>query len=1002
MRLHRLELAAFGPYPGTVVVDLDRLSADGLFLLHGETGAGKTTLLDAVAFALFGRVPGVRNDAKRLRCDLADPHTRTEVTVEASVGPIRFAITRNPEYLRLKANGRGQTSERHRVLLRWIGPGPAGRAADDLTRADDVGEAIRDLLGMSADQFFQVVLLPQGDFARFLRADTADREDLLERLFDTGRFGDIEEWFVRLRRDSHARLAILQEEVDTHTARVVEAAGLAERPEHADAAWVAALVDELTERAVAARAAAQENGRRRAEAATRLRDARDLHLRQQRWAEIRRELAHLDERAAALAAEQAGLAAAERAAPAAAAAARAGELAAEAHRARRRLASAGHAVAELESTRPMAEDGVPFDCASAGEPGVDHRRLRTRAGADRERAGTLHALADLAAEQQSDQRRAAELGLARPATERARDVAAAELVGLPDQLEDVRRRAARAREAAARLVQSRQLLVAARTTAEAAGRLPGARAAAQRASVAAAVAVDVHQRAVDRRQQLAEQRIAGMAGELGAVLADGQGCPVCGSTQHPHPAVAADAPIGPDDMAAAVEAERTAGVARHDTEQRRAAALATLASTESAAGGLDQAAAASARDAIQIALADDQRIADELPDLEHRMSGLVRHREQLVTERERCAATLVALDRDLAGLSDRIAGRAARLAAACAGHPSLEHRRTFLLRRADALDAWAAAAETCASADLAARTAAEAAEREALAGGFSDAAAAHRAAELDVDAVRGRIRAAEDRRTALEGRLAAPDLAGIESTEPVNLELPTRLAAEADTAHGAANSAADAATARCAQVGAAVERLRRSWETRDPVAAEDAELAALADVVAGRGQNHRAMSLRAYVLAAKLREVAVAGSARLERMSGGRYTFVHTSAKESRGRSGGLGLDVLDGWSGQTRPTRTLSGGETFLASLALALGLSDVVAAESGGRVLDTLFIDEGFGTLDADVLELVMATLDELRSGGRIVGLVSHVDDLRQRIPSRLRVRTGPAGSELEMSVA
>ncbi len=199
-----------------------------------------------------------------------------------------------------------------------------------------------------------------------------------------------------------------------------------------------------------------------------------------------------------------------------------------------------------------------------------------------------------------------------------------------------------------------------------------------------------------------------------------------------------------------------------------------------------------------------------------------------------------------------------------------------------------------------------------------------------------------------------------------------------------------------------MDRLRRAWDDRDPVAAQDAELAALAEVVAGRGQNHRAMSLRAYVLAAKLQEVAVAGSARLERMSGGRYTFVHSSARESRGRSGGLGLDVLDGWSGQTRPTRTLSGGETFLASLALALGLSDVVAAESGGRVLDTLFIDEGFGTLDADILELVMATLDELRSGGRIVGLVSHVDELRQRIPSRLRVRTGPAGSELEMSVA
>jgi exonuclease SbcC len=1002
MRLHRLELAAFGPYPGTVVVDLDRLSADGLFLLHGETGAGKTTLLDAVAFALFGRVPGVRNDAKRLRCDLADPHTRTEVTVEASVGPIRFAITRNPEYLRLRADGRGQTTERHRVLLRWIGPGPAGRPAIDLTRADDVGEAVRDLLGMSADQFFQVVLLPQGDFARFLRADTADREDLLERLFDTGRFGDIEEWFVRLRRDSHARLAILQEEVDTHAARVVEAAGLVERPEHAGAAWVGALIDDLAERAVRARADAEQTGRRREEAAVTLRAARDLHLRRQRWADARRGLAELDEQAAELVADRVALAAAERAAPAAAAAVRAGELVAEAERAHRRFLIAGRAVAALESTRPAAETGLPADCAPAGDDPVDARPLRTQAGADRERAGTLLAVAELAAEQQSDQRHAAELGRARPATERARDAAAAELVGLPDQLDDVRRRADRARDASARLVQGRQLLTAAQATAEAAAQISGERAAAAKASTAAAAAVDAHHRAVDRRQQLAEQRIAGMAGELGALLTNGQDCPVCGSTEHPRPAPSADAAVGPDDMTAAVEAERRAGAARRRAEQRSAAALARLASTEAAAGGLDEAAAKAATDAIGTALAADQHLADELPDLERRLSGLLGRREQLVAERERCAATLVTLDRDLATLADRIAGRAARLAHACAGHPSPDHRRAFLLSRADASDAWAAAAEIWASADQAGRTASEAADRDAVAAGFPDAAAARRAADIDVDVVRGRIRAAEDRRTALEGRLAAPDLAGIELTESVDLEVLARAAADADAAHRAATSTADAAAARCAQVGAAVDRLRRAWESRDPAAAQDAELAALADVVAGRGQNHRAMSLRAYVLAAKLREVAAAGSARLERMSGGRYTFVHSSAKESRGRSGGLGLDVLDGWSGQTRPTRTLSGGETFLASLALALGLSDVVAAESGGRVLDTLFIDEGFGTLDADVLELVMATLDELRSGGRIVGLVSHVDDLRQRIPSRLRVRTGPAGSELEMSVA
>jgi exonuclease SbcC len=183
--------------------------------------------------------------------------------------------------------------------------------------------------------------------------------------------------------------------------------------------------------------------------------------------------------------------------------------------------------------------------------------------------------------------------------------------------------------------------------------------------------------------------------------------------------------------------------------------------------------------------------------------------------------------------------------------------------------------------------------------------------------------------------------------------------------------------------------------------AEDAaRVSALADAIAGRGQNARALSLRSYVLAARLRQVAEVAGQRLSAMSSGRYSFVHSDEREARGRSGGLGLDILDAYSGLVRPAKTLSGGESFLASLALALGLADVVAAESGGRMLDTIVIDEGFGSLDSDTLDLVMSTLDDLRAGGRVVGVVSHVDEMWQRIPSRLRVRKAAAGSTVEIT--
>ena len=206
MKLHWLEVSAFGPYPEPLRIDFDALATDGLFLLHGDTGAGKTSLLDAVAFALFGTVPGARQEAGRLRSDGAAPHTETRVTLELTVAEQRLRISRTPRYERPKSRGNGTTVAQATATLSWVGDPPPGRVAGGTDRIPEVGMAVTDLLGMNADQFFQVVLLPQGEFARFLRARTDEREELLERLFDTGRFGQVETWFADARRASAAEL----------------------------------------------------------------------------------------------------------------------------------------------------------------------------------------------------------------------------------------------------------------------------------------------------------------------------------------------------------------------------------------------------------------------------------------------------------------------------------------------------------------------------------------------------------------------------------------------------------------------------------------------------------------------------------------------------------------------------------------------------------------------------------------------------------------------------
>jgi exonuclease SbcC len=151
------------------------------------------------------------------------------------------------------------------------------------------------------------------------------------------------------------------------------------------------------------------------------------------------------------------------------------------------------------------------------------------------------------------------------------------------------------------------------------------------------------------------------------------------------------------------------------------------------------------------------------------------------------------------------------------------------------------------------------------------------------------------------------------------------------------------------------------------------------------------------VLAARLEQVSEVASCRLLDMSGGRYSFLHSDAMARHGARGGLGLDVFDEYTGTRRPTKTLSGGESFMASLALALGLADVVTAESGGVQIDTLFVDEGFGTLDPQALDAVMNVLDDLRRGGRTIGLISHVEELRTRIPTKVEVIAGRNGSRI-----
>ena len=977
MRPHRLRLTAFGPFAGTVEVDLDALSASGLFLLHGDTGAGKTTLLDAMGFALYGRVPGVRNDAKRLRSDHAAPAAHTEVQLEATLGGRRMRITRSPEYDRPKKSGTGTTTQKPKVLLEEL---VGGTWTTLSTAFREAGDEIAELVGMSADQFFQVVLLPQGEFAKFLRADSGDRAKLLEKLFGTGLYRAAEEWLVGRRITTSRAVEAARGEVALATARVALAAGVDE-PEEPTTVWaqellagaVAARVDADT--VVGAVTAARDAQRAAAEAATRLAEAQGERRRllaaqaalTARGDEIDRVRTECDD------------------------ARRAAEVAVLLAQAEVRTVE----VVAAARARQRARDGL----TAAGldvELGADDLELAA-AGA-RERTGALEALRELAGDIAHDEATARLASDEAAAAAEATAAVAHRLEQLPllrttlvAALEDARAAAVRLPSVLAR----REALLAAAADATA---VSAASSAADQLRdeilLAREKAVSLRDKAADVR----EARLEAIRFELASMLVDGDPCPVCGSLFHPDPSEVRGERVTRDDE----DTARTAA----DEAQREVEALGQrLAATEAERDGL----------LMRLAGQTAQTIEAGLDEVGREVSAL----EELAADVDARAAAVEALDAEQTVLEQQrsalsVTSAAALRRAAEADARAMSGRARLVQELGGAADLDAALAATSAVV-VAAESVVEAeaelvrAERELHALTTAAQQAAHRCGFDDIDLARAAVRTndwlaqAEQTLRVHDDACAATTAALLDPRLDVPLEPAADVAgttaalAQADARLDEATTQAATTQSRADALAGLVPALVARLDGLGPVLDEARRVRALADLCSGAGANALRMTLSSFVLAARLEEVAAAASERLLRMTQGRYSLIHTDGAARGGARSGLGLLARDTWTGQDRETSTLSGGETFLASLALALGLTDVVSAEAGGSRIEALFVDEGFGTLDEQTLDEVMDVLDGLREGGRVVGLVSHVTELRQRIPAQVEVRKGRQGSAL-----
>lgn len=999
MRLHALRVTGFGPFAGTVEVDFDALSDAGLFLLCGPTGAGKTSVLDAICFALYGDVPGDRGQGRRLRCDTAEPGVATEVVLEVSMAGRRFRVTRSPAWDRPKRRGSGTTTQPAGVLLQ--------ERADDgwnhlTSRIDEAGHLVSELLGMNMSQFCQVAMLPQGRFHEFLRARSEDRQRLLQKLFRTGRFEDIERWLRDHRSTTRRDSERLHKAVADQVSRVSEAAGeaLPDEWEPADlalpaesgavTAWATGLTAAAVELAGARERAAEDAAAAELAARTALDEALRLADRQARHVQAATELADLEAEA-----ESVG-------------------------RDRDRL-QAGRAAAPVRPVLRLAEDA-----GTAAARAAEHTARTTQPLA--ERLGVLHVDTDLLDTELTALRE--QLDRARRAADQERNLATIEirmtdgttrLTGQRQQVTNLGTRiqtlpdeAAQATAAVAEAVSAGQALGAAEQ------RLRDARArqaAAERAAVLSvehteaeaelATAVTTSQDAKETWLAVREARLNGMAAEIAGALAVGDSCPVCGSAEHPHLAVAAQ---GAPDAAAERTARRVvddAEAARlaHETRVRDLATRLTLAQGE-AGDGDDDARAAEARGAA----AERDRLSALAAALPARQQQLTATETALADLRDQRAAAEVEAARleaelDLLGADAVRARRVVDEVLAGGGHATVGRLVKVLAGTEKQIVAAVAALEASTRAYDALASTQRALERAVTDAGFGSVSEVQLALvpPADLAVLERRVHGFDERRAAAAAVLEDAELVAAAALPAPDTQDAASTHQVAAQQHTTARTEAAVHRQRAARLAGLEDSLGQALAAWAPARTAYAVADRVATFAEGRSpDNALRMRLSAYVLGYRLGQVVDAANHRLARMSDQRYRLEHTAQRGVGESRGGLSLLVRDEWSGEARDPVTLSGGETFVVSLALALGLADVVTQEAGGADIDTLFVDEGFGSLDADTLDDVMDTLDTLREGGRVVGLVSHVPELRTRITTQLHVDKRRTGSTLSLQHA
>ena len=1016
MKIRWLRIVGIGPFAGEHTVDFSAFEDSGLFLLDGPTGAGKSTLIDAITFALYGDVARTKDASKdRLRSNHISDSDPSEADLVFEVATGIYRVTRTPAYTPAgKKSQRNSKSTLTRVVEDPDAPDGWRTVEPIASGPRDVGYEIPAIVGLDKDQFLQTIVLPQGKFSQLLNATSDAREQILRDIFDTQIYVDFTKALVDAAASSkrgieERRIAAvgafervrslddaLSEDVHTDAPGAEERAAEAEEAAQLDAgaedpSAVTRWADDACERA---REAHMQTLHVAEVATTAAREASRALSEGRALAEAQAEHARVSAKLAELAASEEAIASDRELAGQARRALAVVPLDAAEASALARLEAAGDQVAALS---PALSDTDSIDPASLTPEAVAAARERAqnlRDEATRTRGSLEEALA---VERSLPEARAQIESLRfRREQETARIASIeAEREALPLRIEQasealrlMRADADTLPEAASALRAINERLDASMQADLLRSALLGASDELREATVAAklanAAAADGH-----------DLWIAQSASALARELEEDTPCPVCGSTEHPTPAPAVDGEITREQVAELDQARDRAESALRDAQARHQDLVRRIAQLNEVAGAPTPT-LETERDRAAELVAKLEALSPQIAEIEAalaqertRLDGL---NDSLASAREAAASLASTLEERESALAAAVA----RVEAERANFASLDERAAHLDEHAHRA---AALAGACTDWDNA--RAAHAQARHSLADALTEQglqADSWRSLLLplpQVETLEARVAEHEKALFAAREALASQRLTRAASTPAPNLESLTEAARQAEEEAAASARASGILEQHCAQLDAARASLKRALEALAHAREQAGPIRRLADIAAASGpENLASTPLSAWVLISRLEEVLAAANPRLAAISSGRYELVSVPDDGTASRKSGLGLAIIDHDTDALRSPRTLSGGETFYTSLALALGLADVVSAEAGGVELRTMFIDEGFGSLDSHTLSLVMAQLQALRCAGRTVGVISHVEEMATQIADQIQVRPLPEG--------